>query len=72
VERIKQILAEIGLEPERVRMVNLSSAMATQFVQSVTEMVKQVQALGPNPLRLAVKIKDTSPPGKGDLEEEVI
>jgi hypothetical protein len=32
-------------------MVNLSSAMAAQFVEMVKDAVNQIEALGPNPLR---------------------
>jgi coenzyme F420-reducing hydrogenase delta subunit len=45
------LLKEIGLEPERVRMFNLSSAMAGQFVTAATEMTQQIEGLGPNPLK---------------------
>ena len=36
---------------ERLKMVNLSAAMAPTFVQRVEEIVAEVRALGPNPLR---------------------
>jgi len=52
VETIRQLLKDIGLEPERARMFNLSSAMAGQFAAIATEMTEQVEALGPNPLRV--------------------
>jgi len=51
VERIKDLLAQIGLQPERVHMYNLSSAMAGQFVVMTKEMFKQISILGPTPLR---------------------
>jgi coenzyme F420-reducing hydrogenase delta subunit len=44
-------LKQIGLEPDRVRMFNMSAAMAGQFVEASTEMTEQVEKLGPNPLR---------------------
>jgi hypothetical protein len=44
-------LKEIGLEPERVRMVNVSSAMAGQFVAYAQEMTETIKNLGLNPLR---------------------
>jgi F420-non-reducing hydrogenase iron-sulfur subunit len=44
-------LEQIGLERERVRMFNLSSAMAGHFAQAAAEMAEQIAALGPNPLR---------------------
>ena len=33
-------------------MVNLSAAMATAFVEAVTDMAEHIQSLGPNPLRV--------------------
>ncbi|MCA9990263.1 MAG: hydrogenase iron-sulfur subunit [Anaerolineales bacterium] len=51
VERVKDWLAQIGLEPGRVAMFNLSAAMAGQFTTIAAEMTEQVIALGPSPLR---------------------
>ena len=51
VERAKQMLAEIGLEPERLEMYNLSSAEGTRFAEIVTEMGERLAKLGPSPLR---------------------
>ena len=45
------MMSEIGLEPGRVEMFNLSSAMASQFVEATETMLEQVKALGPSPLR---------------------
>ena len=51
VERAKQILAEIGIEPERLEMFNLSSAEGARFAEIVTEMSSRVAKLGPSPIR---------------------
>lgn len=51
VERAKKILSEIGLEPERLEMYNLSSAEGTRFAEIVTEMNERLAKLGPSPLR---------------------
>jgi F420-non-reducing hydrogenase iron-sulfur subunit len=51
VNYVGQLLQQIGLEPERVRMFNLSSAMARQWAEAVTEMDEAVRKLGPSPLR---------------------
>lgn len=51
VNYVKRLLQEIGLEPERVRMFNMSSAMAKRWADAVTEMDEAVRKLGPNPLR---------------------
>lgn len=52
VERAQQILGEIGIEPERLEMFNLSSAEGTHFTEIVTLMSKRIAELGPSPLRL--------------------
>jgi len=49
---LQAIISDIGLEPERVQMVNLSSAMGAQFAQLSTEITNQINQLGPNPLRV--------------------
>jgi len=51
VERAKKLLAEIGIEPERVEMFNLSSAEGTRFAEIVTEMSGRLARLGKSPLR---------------------
>jgi F420-non-reducing hydrogenase iron-sulfur subunit len=49
--QVQSLLGQIGLEPERVGMVNLSAAMAAEFVVAAEEMTARVKELGPNPLR---------------------
>ena len=50
VEHAAKLLEEIGLEPERVRMINVSAAMGEQFVIEVSNFVAAIDALGPSPL----------------------
>ncbi len=50
VERAKKLLEEIGLEPERLEMFNLSSAEGGRFAEIVTEMSERVARLGPSPI----------------------
>jgi F420-non-reducing hydrogenase iron-sulfur subunit len=54
VDHLQELLSQIGLEPERVQMVNVSSAMASQFVAAATQMSQVIAELGPNPLRIAL------------------
>lgn len=54
-EHVSQILDEIGIGGARLRMVNLSAAMAPTFVEHVREIVETVRALGPNPLQAAAQ-----------------
>jgi F420-non-reducing hydrogenase iron-sulfur subunit len=51
LEAIRNLLDEIGLGRERLRMVNLSAAMAPTFVEQVQEIIATVTRLGPSPLR---------------------
>ncbi len=53
MDYLRKLLQEIGLEPERVRMFNLSAAMAGQFVDATKEMMEKIREVGPNPLRAA-------------------
>jgi coenzyme F420-reducing hydrogenase delta subunit len=44
-------LEEIGLDGQRVHMINISSAMGGAFADSATEMADNMLKLGPNPLK---------------------
>ncbi len=50
VHYAQQMLKEIGIEPERLRMVNVSAAMARPLADIITDMVETVRKLGPNPI----------------------
>ena len=50
-DRIREMLDEIGVGRDRLKMVNLSAAMAPTFVESVQQIVDAVRALGPSPLK---------------------
>ena len=47
----KKLLAEVGLEPERLEMFFLSSAEGIRFAEIATEMTERARQLGPNPLK---------------------
>jgi coenzyme F420-reducing hydrogenase delta subunit len=64
VERAKQLLDEIGLEPERLDMFNLSSAEGSRFAEIVTEMTERLSQLGPSPLKPA---QDTAEKGAKEI-----
>jgi F420-non-reducing hydrogenase iron-sulfur subunit len=44
-------LDEIGIEPDRLEMFNLSSADGPRFAAIATEMSQRIARLGPSPLR---------------------
>lgn len=50
VEYVKRVLKEIGMEPERVEMFNLSSAQGARFAEIANEMVARIKELGPSPV----------------------
>ena len=50
-EYIHQLLDEIGIEGERVRMYNLSSGEGPTFARYAEEMTEHIRTLGPNPLK---------------------
>ncbi len=48
VEYVQKTLAEIGIDPGRVEMFNLSSAMGPRFAEIAREMTERTRELGPN------------------------
>jgi coenzyme F420-reducing hydrogenase delta subunit len=55
IEHIREMLNEIGVGAERLKMVNLSAAMAPTFVESVRAILETVTRLGPNPLKVSAQ-----------------
>ena len=53
VERVYQILEQINIGPERIRMYNLSAGEGAKFAAFTNEFVDQVKELGPSPINLA-------------------
>jgi len=51
VNHVKTLLEEVGIEPERVEMYNMSSAMGAKFAEVATEFTARIKALGPNPVK---------------------
>ncbi len=51
VEYVKKTLTELGIEPERVEMFNLSSAQGARFAEIANEMVDRIRQLGPTPVK---------------------
>ena len=47
VAYVKRLLAEVDIEPERIDMFNLSSAMGGRFAEIVEEMTQRIKELGP-------------------------
>jgi coenzyme F420-reducing hydrogenase delta subunit len=49
----KTLLQEVGIEPERLEMYNLSSAQGQRFALIANEMADKIRALGPSPIKKA-------------------
>ena len=70
VARIQNWLARIGIEPERIEMVSMSSAMGRQFAEAATDLTQRIQALGPSPLRREAKLAPLAATTQGVQEIE--
>ena len=55
VTKVKKDLAQMGLEPERVEMFNLSSSEGPKFAAVAREMVARTLKLGPSPMKHEVR-----------------
>lgn len=55
VERVAQILEDINLGRERVRMYNLSAGEGAKFAQYANEFSEHIEELGPSLINLARK-----------------
>jgi F420-non-reducing hydrogenase iron-sulfur subunit len=53
----RKLLKEIGLEEERLRMVNVSAAMARHLADHITDIVNTVRELGPSPIKSSSQSK---------------
>lgn len=51
VNYTKKFLGEIGLEPDRLEMFNLSAAMFSRFVEVAHLMNDRIKTLGPSPIK---------------------
>jgi len=56
VGRAKEILASVGIEPERLEMFFVSGGMGATFAEIAKQMTDRAKALGPSPLRRPVGV----------------
>ena len=52
----RAIIDESGLEPDRIKMINVSAAGARPLVDQINDMIETEKKLGPNPLAGRVQI----------------
>ncbi len=55
VEHTKELLAEIGLEPERLEMFHIGASDAPKWAEAVEMMTRRAYELGPSPLHHAAE-----------------
>ncbi len=65
VAHAKTLLAEVGLEPERLEMFHIGASDAPKWAQAVDQMTRRARELGPNPLA------GRTPPARDARMEEV-
>jgi len=58
VEYAKELLEEIGMDPNRLEMYNLSSSQGPRFAEITKDMDARIRELGPSPLRPEGSSKD--------------
>ena len=54
VAHTKKMLAEAGLEPERLEFFHIPASAGPLFAQRANEMTERARQLGPNPLRATI------------------
>ncbi len=57
VAHTKTLLAEVGLEPERLEFFHVPASAGPLFAQRANEMTDRARQLGPNPLRETMREK---------------
>lgn len=65
VAHAKHLMAEIGLEPERLEFFHIAASEGPLFARRADEMTERARRLGPNPLRKTMK----QPAGKKLVHE---
>jgi len=60
VDYLADMLEEIGLERERIRMINISAGMGARFAELVNEFAAEIHELGPTGLKKKYHPKDLS------------
>lgn len=48
---LKKMLAEVGLEPERVRFEYVSASEGKKYADLINDMTEDIRKLGPNPIK---------------------
>ena len=63
VAHTKQLLREVGLDPERLEFFHIPASAGGLFAERATEMTERARRLGPNPLRRYAGTEDDGEDG---------
>jgi len=55
---LRSLMAQLGLEPERLRLEWISAAEGDKFARTIRDMTEQLRKLGPSPVAAALKEAD--------------
>jgi len=67
---VKSILKDLGINPGRVEMYNMSAADGPRFVDIAREFTQRIKALGPSPIKTGKGSESTEEPTKQKQEPE--
>jgi len=71
VDYVAEMLEQIGLQKERVRMINVSAGMGARFAELANEFAATIKALGPTGLRKRTRAKEYPMPPEKEAVKEV-
>jgi coenzyme F420-reducing hydrogenase delta subunit len=66
VPGVKRMLAEVGIDPDRLEFFHVAASQAQRWVEVVEEMTGRARRLGPNPLRTGAGPEHRPGVKKGD------
>jgi len=52
IKLLKNMINELGIEPERVRFEYVSASEGKKFAEVVTSFTEEIRKIGPNPIKL--------------------
>ncbi len=52
MEHTRLLIEEIGLDGQRLQMINVSAAMGGQFAFAAAELTAEIERLGPSPFHI--------------------
>jgi hypothetical protein len=70
VEQAQEILESIGLNRQRLQMVNVSAAMAGEFSFAAAELTAEIRRLGPSPFNPNGASAEIHPEGQEKAEPD--